>query len=137
MFSLPGAERTKLTDPYEIAYLAGGAPRCAQVAVVKLITCGAVDWKRTTILRESRLVAGGSAEAGFNVLCSVALFGAASGLDPSLAGIDSALRKDISHMGKNTGSSGGCGGATGCGGGSSGCSSGGGGSGCGGCGGGD
>lgn len=260
-FSLPGAEDTKLTDPYEIAYLAGGVPRCAQVAVVKLITCGAVEWKRTAILRQSLLVASGSAEAGFHeiernlytailgrgkkgmnlteipalvaarisgvesrlaklglrptvsetrgrgclvtlpliallgfgafkvfvglsrdkpvffliallvitclitaavasnlkkltpagekllarmragreaqgdVLCSVALFGAASGLDPSLSGIDSALRKDISNMGNNTGS-GGCGGGTGCGN-SSGCSSGCGGGGCGGCGGGD
>ncbi len=262
-FSLPGAERNQLTDPYEIAWLAGGVPRCAQVAVVKLISSGAVEWKRTRILRESLLVANGSAEAGFNemeralysailgrgqkglkmtevppliatrisgiesrlaklglrptvsetrgrgcliilplfalmgfgavkmvvgmtrdkpilylvillaitvivaaiiaahkkkltpagenllsrmragreaqgdVLCSVALFGAASGLDPSLADLDTILLKDISKMGNNTGSSG-CGGtSTGCGGGSSGCSSGCGGGGCGGCGGGD
>lgn len=65
-FSLPGAAQTQLTDPYEIAYLAGGVPRCAQVAVVKLITSGAVEWKRTKIFRESLLVASGSAEAGFN-----------------------------------------------------------------------
>lgn len=65
-FSLPGAEETRLTDPYEIAYLTGGAPRCAQVAVVKLIQCGAVKWERTRILRESRLIAEGQAEPGFN-----------------------------------------------------------------------
>lgn len=77
-FALPGAEETKLTDPYEIAWLAGGVPRCAQVAVVKLITCGAVQWRRTRILRESRLVAGGSAEAGFNEM-ERALFSAIRG----------------------------------------------------------
>ena len=61
-------------------------------------------------------------EAQGDVLCSVALFGAASGLD-------SALRKDISNMGNNTGSGGcGCGNSSGC---SSGCGGGGG------CGGGD
>lgn len=65
-FSLPGAAETLLTDPYEIAYLAGGAPRCAQVVVVKLIQCGAVKWERTRILKESRLVAVGQAEPGFN-----------------------------------------------------------------------
>jgi hypothetical protein len=68
-------------------------------------------------------------EAQGDVLCSVALFGAASGLDPSLSGLDSALRKDISNMGNNTGSGGcGCGNSSGC---SSGCGGGGG------CGGGD
>lgn len=65
-FSLPGAAETRLTDPYEIAYLAGGAPRCAQVAVVKLIQCGAVKWERTRILRESRLIAEGQADPDFN-----------------------------------------------------------------------
>lgn len=65
-FSLPGAAETQLTDPYEIAFLAGGAPRCAQVAAVKLITCEAVDWKRAGVFKESRLVASGHAEAGFN-----------------------------------------------------------------------
>jgi uncharacterized protein (TIGR04222 family) len=65
-FSLNGAEETRLTDPYEIAYLAGGAPRCVQVLVVKLIQCGAVKWERTRILRKSRLVAVGQLEAGFN-----------------------------------------------------------------------
>jgi uncharacterized protein (TIGR04222 family) len=65
-FSLPGAAETQLTDPYEIAYLAGGAPRCAQVAVVKLLHSGAVEWQRKRILRDSRLVAIGMADAAFN-----------------------------------------------------------------------
>lgn len=65
-FSLPAAGQTPLTDPYEIAYLAAGAPRCAQVAVVKLIKCGAVEWARTPVLRESRLVAKSHAEPVFN-----------------------------------------------------------------------
>ncbi len=67
-FSLPGAAETRLTDPYEIAYLAGGAPRCAQLVVVKLIQCGAVKWERTRILRESRLVAVGQVEQDFNAI---------------------------------------------------------------------
>lgn len=255
-FSLPGADGMELTDPYEIAYLAGGAPRCAQLAVVKLIQSGAVKWEPKRLFKESRLIAVGQAEPGFSgierslfvtilgkgksglslnevvrlvadklsgietrlaklglrptaseagsggclatlpllglilfglvklvvgisrdkpvfflvflmiitgvaaiilaanvkmltpagegllarmragreasgdVLCSVALFGAAWTGDPALAGLDHELRKDISNMGQNNGSSG-------CGGGSSGCSSGCGGGGCGGCGGGD
>eukprot|EP00903_Cladosiphon_okamuranus_P003552 g3550.t1 len=65
-FSVPGASGTDLTDPYEIAFLAGGAPRCSQVAVVKLIKSGAAEWKRSRILKQSSLVASGRAPADLN-----------------------------------------------------------------------
>lgn len=65
-FSFPGAAEANLTDPYEIAYLAGGAPRCSQVVVVKLIKSGAVEWKRSKFLKESILVASGKASPDFN-----------------------------------------------------------------------
>jgi uncharacterized protein (TIGR04222 family) len=35
----------ELTDPYETAYLAAGAPRAAQLAVVRLMHSGHVEWK--------------------------------------------------------------------------------------------
>ncbi len=35
----------ELTDPYEIAYLAAGPPRVAQLAVVRLIHQGLVEWR--------------------------------------------------------------------------------------------
>lgn len=65
-FSLPGAADSSLTDPYEIAYLTGGAPRCAQVAVVKLIQSGVVKWERTRFTKQSKLIAVAAAEPGFN-----------------------------------------------------------------------
>ena len=65
-FNLPEAANFELTDPYEIAFLAGGAPRCAQVAVVRLIKADAIGWKRTKILGEWRLVGKGEAMPDFN-----------------------------------------------------------------------
>ncbi len=65
-FSLPEAVEVELTDPYELAYLAGGAPRCTQVVVVRLIRAGAVEWKKAKLLGESKLVATGKAEPDLN-----------------------------------------------------------------------
>jgi uncharacterized protein (TIGR04222 family) len=56
-FGLPGAEHTELRDPYEIAFLAGGVPRCTQVALVNLMISGTVTARRTRIFRNTRLVA--------------------------------------------------------------------------------
>lgn len=56
-FGLPGAAHVALNDPYEIAFLAGGVPRCTQVALVKLMVSGAVAVRRTRILGNARLVA--------------------------------------------------------------------------------
>lgn len=64
-FALEGASEPLLTDPYEIAFLAGGAPRCSQLAVVKLIKTGAVEWKKAGIFKASRLIATGSAQPDF------------------------------------------------------------------------
>ena len=44
-FSVTGAEQAQVTDPYELAYLAGGVPRCTQVAVLRLVEMKAVQWK--------------------------------------------------------------------------------------------
>ena len=44
-FSVTGAEQTQVTDPYELAYLAGGLPRCTQVAVMRLVEMKSVQWK--------------------------------------------------------------------------------------------
>ena len=44
-FTVPQADLSSLADPYEAAYLAGGVPRCAQLAVVRLIERGDVEWK--------------------------------------------------------------------------------------------
>jgi uncharacterized protein (TIGR04222 family) len=41
-FEVPGTP--VLDDPYEIAYLSAGAPRVAQLAVVRLIASGKVEW---------------------------------------------------------------------------------------------
>ncbi|MEP4077904.1 TIGR04222 domain-containing membrane protein [Haloferula sp.] len=65
-FSLPGAEEVQLSDPYELAYLAGGAPRCSQVALVRLVEAGAIERKPSRLFSESKVVAIGSADAGFN-----------------------------------------------------------------------
>lgn len=65
-FAHPEALQVELTDPYDMAFLAGGTPRCSQVAVVRLLKSGSVEWVRTKILKESRLVASGAALPGFN-----------------------------------------------------------------------
>lgn len=46
-FRVSGNVLPDLTDPYEIAYLAGGARRVVQLAVVRLVNEGAVAWKKT------------------------------------------------------------------------------------------
>ena len=65
-FALANAESMELNDPYELAFLAGGGVRCCQVVVVRLLKSGAVEWKKTRILRQSRLHATGPALAEFN-----------------------------------------------------------------------
>jgi uncharacterized protein (TIGR04222 family) len=62
-FAHPEALDVELTDPYDMAFLAGGTPRCSQVAVVRLLKSGSAEWKRTRIPKESRLVANGHAGA--------------------------------------------------------------------------
>lgn len=64
-FTLEGASEPLLTDPYEIAFLAGGAPRCSQLAVVKLIQTGAAEWKKASVFKASRLIATGAAQPDF------------------------------------------------------------------------
>ncbi len=66
-FALTTADETpRLTDPYEIAFLAGGAPRCSQVVLVSLIKSRAVEWRQAKVFRESKLVAVGSAMPSLN-----------------------------------------------------------------------
>ncbi len=65
-FTLPAAAEPSLTDPYEIAFLAGGAPRCSQVVLVRLITTGVIQWRKAKVFRDSKLVAVGPAATGFN-----------------------------------------------------------------------
>jgi uncharacterized protein (TIGR04222 family) len=43
-FQVPGA-RSLPEDPYEWAYLAGGGPRAAQLALVRLLRAGMLQWK--------------------------------------------------------------------------------------------
>ncbi len=57
-FSVPGAELSELADPYDLAYLAGGPPRCTQVAVLRLVETGCVRWQSSTLF-QSRLFASG------------------------------------------------------------------------------
>jgi uncharacterized protein (TIGR04222 family) len=57
-----------LTDPYEIAYLAGGLPRCAEVAVIKLITSGAASYIKSRIIGETRLARNGPAQSNFHII---------------------------------------------------------------------
>jgi uncharacterized protein (TIGR04222 family) len=45
----------ELTDPYDAAYLSGGAPRVAQLAVVRLMQLGYVEWK-SRIFNGGRLI---------------------------------------------------------------------------------
>lgn len=42
-FNRPGSPVETLSDPYELAYLAGGEPRCAQLAVVRLLKMKAIE----------------------------------------------------------------------------------------------
>lgn len=65
-FKLEGVSEPLLDDPYEIAFLAGGVPRCSQLAVVKLIKVGAVEWEKAGLFKVSRLVAKGTARADFS-----------------------------------------------------------------------
>lgn len=65
-FAHPDARNSELTDPYEMAFLAGGTPRCAQLAVTRLLKTGSIQWKRTKVFSESRLVAIGCAYQDFN-----------------------------------------------------------------------
>lgn len=69
---------TTLTDPYEIAYLAGGAPRCAEVATIKLITSGAALFEKTRFTKEGRLISNGPAQPDFHSI-ERALLGTISG----------------------------------------------------------
>lgn len=57
-FTVPQADLSSLADPYEAAYLAGGIPRCAQLAVVRLLERGDVEWKSSW--GRSNLVAKGA-----------------------------------------------------------------------------
>jgi len=45
----------QLTDPYDIAYLAAGVPRVAQLAVVRLMQSGHIEWKSGLLIK--RLIA--------------------------------------------------------------------------------
>lgn len=65
-FALSNPPEVSLTDPYEIAFLAGGAARCTQVVVVRLIKSGAVVWNKSKGFSQSTLVATGTAQTGFN-----------------------------------------------------------------------
>lgn len=65
-FSHPDDLDVTLTDPYEIAFLAGGTARCSQVAVVRLLQSGSVSWFRAKISKESRLTASGQALSNFS-----------------------------------------------------------------------
>jgi len=65
-FSLAEAAEVQLSDPYELAFLAGGAPRCTQVVVVRLIKAGAVEWKKARGFSESKLIAKSAASPDFN-----------------------------------------------------------------------
>ncbi|MBG7608736.1 MAG: TIGR04222 domain-containing membrane protein [Verrucomicrobia bacterium] len=65
-FAHPDALQVELTDPYDMAFLAGGTSRCSQVAVVKLLKVGSVEWVKTKILKESRLLAKGQAYPDFH-----------------------------------------------------------------------
>ena len=55
-FSVVGAEQAHITDPYELAFLAGGIPRCTQVAVLRLVEMKYVEWRSSKVF-QSRLVA--------------------------------------------------------------------------------
>ncbi len=66
--SLSGTNEVILTDSYEIAYLAGGIPRCAEVAMVKLVTACTVYLDRTGFFKERRLISNGPAHANFHTL---------------------------------------------------------------------
>ena len=62
-FRVAGAEHSEITDPYELAYLAGGPPRCAQLAVLRLVEAKAVKWEHHTF-SANRLVALDAAPTG-------------------------------------------------------------------------
>lgn len=102
-FSASDASGTPLSDPYELAFLAGGVPRCAQLAVVRLLERGDVEWKRPRWGKDS-LVVKGAAHPEMNEVESVIHMAAvgrgAKGLPiheiaaiaaPSLSGIESRL----------------------------------------------
>lgn len=60
-FDVPG--EPVLNDPYEVAYLSGGASRVAQLAVVRLIAAGKVRWEKK-IFGDRLILAGDSSQSG-------------------------------------------------------------------------
>lgn len=52
-----------LHDPYEVAYLSGGASRVAQLAVVRLIAAGKVRWEKK-MFGDRLILAGDSSQSG-------------------------------------------------------------------------
>lgn len=59
-FDARGGHPVALTDPYEIAFLAGGASRCGQLAVSRLMQNGTLDWRKGGAFRTAGLVTGGN-----------------------------------------------------------------------------
>lgn len=55
-----------LEDPYEIAFLAGGANRCGQLAVSRLLENGALAWREAGTFRCGGLIAGRKSAPSLN-----------------------------------------------------------------------
>ena len=55
-FRRPDGAGAILTDPYELAFLAGGKLRCVQVAVISLLQQGTLAWKKGRFFQANRLV---------------------------------------------------------------------------------
>lgn len=104
-FDAPRASDPQVTDPYEIAFLAGGVPRCGQLAVVRLMEAGAIERNRRTF-SGSHLVAVGNASPEANeierkLLASISGYGGkgmplsnvASSTAARLHGIEARLAK--------------------------------------------
>jgi len=67
-FDHPNATKATLEDPYEVAYLAGGMPRCLQLAVVRLLKGDSLTTRTTRILKTNRLIVKGPPPADCNDL---------------------------------------------------------------------
>ncbi|RYD25702.1 MAG: TIGR04222 domain-containing membrane protein, partial [Verrucomicrobiaceae bacterium] len=77
-FDVPPGQEVTLSDPYEMAFLAGGVPRCAQLAVVRLLDKRALEWKSGKWFSGGRLVARSAPGAGMNDIETAVYQGAAA-----------------------------------------------------------
>ena len=65
-FDAGRTREANLSDPYEMAFLAGGANRCGQLAVSRLLQSGDLRWRTGGIFQSGRLLPKGKSGGPMN-----------------------------------------------------------------------